>query len=1348
MSIRIVDSGSLKPADGDEDFRLHCAALEWSLAEPIIINSSDDIKSSVNWKDRVQPFHHQVQNLMRFCRRLPVTLLADDVGLGKTISAGLIVSELMKRNKVKKIFVVCPKILVPQWVEELESKFGILAYGATGSELKSSSRRTEPVIVTTYQSATGFLQNQQAGLFDMLILDEAHKVRNLHGTKEPPQMATAIFKSLQSRMFKYVLMLTATPIQNRLWDIYSLVDCLAVARGHKNPFGTPDQFANRFVADGRNVARRLNPHFAEEFRKIVNSYMFRTRRIDAKLAFPNREVQSYSISVSKEERYLQDLVAANISDFSPLIQVSLLVALMSSPQALATQLENMVVKGDLATTVRIIANSLRVPAKAQMLLKIARDLAKQGSDWRMVVFTTRKETQHMIGETLKDAGMRCGFIMGGEPTKNRSAIEAFRKPKPDINVIVSTDAGAEGVNLQAANILVNYDLPWNPMIVEQRIGRVQRIGSKFKSVWVANLVHENSPEQRIVARLMEKLQVISHTVGDIEAVLDATGDSSGDSLEKQILKMVVASLKGQNQEHAAKLAEESIEQAKKLIETNQKEMDQTLGDPNANKEANEVPMPRLSPALPSVPLKAFVVDALKAEGATVNDRGDGVFTSKSRNVGEERFTFDEDVHQRASQEGVFMGRAPLLYQQGRPAFERLVQRWIDRSSLKLEDNKTNQDDPNQIAAKWTATFQGAVLLDATVSQRRHRFSGYVICRTRVANAVDSYEKLIHLNYDSDSNSKNAASNATVLEPRLGFKLNADGFIETQVESDKDVRLFRDYYETRLKNEMGQSDVGDRGKKLINDLRPSVTVETSAVKGKLTESMSIAVRYRFSKELVYVSNLQIEGGRIVGEPKRQLCDLSKQKLPTDCLEKCAFTGRYALREMLERSEISGEFALPEVFVTCEKTGLRVHRVETDICCKSAKRVCRGELVKSELSGRMALPEYAAKCQITNTIVLDDELVVSSCSGKRIRMDQAISLTGSNDLVHQSEGTQCAYSGNWYRKSDCEFSDVTGKPVSKERTVTSDMSGRKCDVSEIKKCVETGQKLLPDEVGVCTITNKTMDLRLLRLCPVTKKVAANARFEVCQISNQRVLPEALGTCCVTGKKALNTLLVRSDASGKSCLKDQILICEESFAKLLPSEVQLCEATNKRVDVRLLRKCAVSGKVAIESKMAKSQASGNWMLAEYTKTMPNGAIVGVREVAMCYWSLKYLRAEQTAICPLTGLTFEKSQLNASSELAVLRECLDGTNRGSPSPDPGYLARLLPKLFGGVNYFQWISSSHGNTHILFGTKSIYGFNSKVFAVIAHGNPNGLTLRGNIVFGKRSRGVWQLTDKVPLNSK
>ena len=395
---------------------------------------------------------------MRFCRRLPVTLLADDVGLGKTISAGLIICELMKRNRVNKVFVVCPKILIPQWIEELDSKFGISAYGAVGSELRGAHQRSESVIVTTYQSATGFLERKRQGLFDMLILDEAHKVRNLHGTNSPPKMACAIFNALSARMFKYVVMLTATPIQNRLWDIYSLLDCLAVARGHKNPLGTPDQFSTRFIADGKNVARHLVPSRTEEFRRIVNSYMFRTRRIDAKLAFPDRQVQTYPIQPSSDELQLQHAIANHIHEFNGLTQTSLLVALMSSPQALNVQLSKMASGGsadmDLAHEVTSLTRRIRVPAKAKAVLKIAADLRSQSPKWRMVIFTTRIATQTMLGEVLGDEGIEYGYISGGQPEKNRRTIEMFRQDQPLINVIISTDAGAEGVNLQSANILV------------------------------------------------------------------------------------------------------------------------------------------------------------------------------------------------------------------------------------------------------------------------------------------------------------------------------------------------------------------------------------------------------------------------------------------------------------------------------------------------------------------------------------------------------------------------------------------------------------------------------------------------------------------------------------------------------------------------------------------------------------------------------------------------------------------------------------------------------------------------------------------------------------------------------
>src|SRR5437870_1728008 len=125
----------LRRASDATAYQLYLAAQEWDLIDPILIRDRKDLKSEPKWREHMKPYHHQITNLVTFCRRLPVTLLADDVGLGKTISAGLIASELMSRNRISKILVVCPKLLIPQWKEELESKFGIPGISAIGNEL-------------------------------------------------------------------------------------------------------------------------------------------------------------------------------------------------------------------------------------------------------------------------------------------------------------------------------------------------------------------------------------------------------------------------------------------------------------------------------------------------------------------------------------------------------------------------------------------------------------------------------------------------------------------------------------------------------------------------------------------------------------------------------------------------------------------------------------------------------------------------------------------------------------------------------------------------------------------------------------------------------------------------------------------------------------------------------------------------------------------------------------------------------------------------------------------------------------------------------------------------------------
>jgi len=234
-----------------DEYDLYRAALEWDLTDPIVIETRKDLKSEKRWQKQLKPYHHQITNLITFCRRLPVTLLADDVGLGKTISAGLVDSELIARARISKLLIVCPKLLGPQWQSELRTKFDIAAEIATGKELLSAEPDDVGAVITTYASARLHLAKLPKDRFQMLVLDEAHKLRNLYGVDPPPQVAQRFRKALQERRFRYVLMLTATPIQNRLWDIYSLVDLLTIARGHENPFGSEGMFARKFIADKR-----------------------------------------------------------------------------------------------------------------------------------------------------------------------------------------------------------------------------------------------------------------------------------------------------------------------------------------------------------------------------------------------------------------------------------------------------------------------------------------------------------------------------------------------------------------------------------------------------------------------------------------------------------------------------------------------------------------------------------------------------------------------------------------------------------------------------------------------------------------------------------------------------------------------------------------------------------------------------------------------------------------------------------------------------------------------------------------------------------------------------------------
>ena len=441
--------GELQGARDRAEFDLHELALEWGLSEPIVIRDESDIKARANWKDTLEPFEHQVQNLITFCRRLPVSIIADDVGLGKTISAGLILSELMVRRRVNRCLVVCTKLIAPQWIEELQNKFGIDGRWETGSGVRSLFRGDSTVVATSYDSARNYMADVRKAGFEMVILDEAHKLRNLYGTKDPPKMATVMRDTLEARIFKYVLMLTATPMQNRIWDLYSLIDCLSVAKGHANPFGSQAEFAARYGNPFKQPGWSATPS-GTAFRNILRQYLARARRATVRLAFPERTLELKLVPPTDFDRQLMSIVANVLHQFPKgkgLISSSLGVAMMSSPHALRKQLHNMAERDSIwkqaAYEVDRVVSQYHNPSKLEALVQVCRELMTSNPrSWRLVVFTSRLETLSLIVRRLTELEIKVGTIQGSAAAQNQMTIQNYSCDPPNIHVIVSTDSGA------------------------------------------------------------------------------------------------------------------------------------------------------------------------------------------------------------------------------------------------------------------------------------------------------------------------------------------------------------------------------------------------------------------------------------------------------------------------------------------------------------------------------------------------------------------------------------------------------------------------------------------------------------------------------------------------------------------------------------------------------------------------------------------------------------------------------------------------------------------------------------------------------------------------------------------
>lgn len=1062
----------LKLARDDAAFALHKAALEWDLQEPIVIETEEDIKSRPGWRDVLEPYFHQVRNLITFCRRLPVTLLADDVGLGKTISAGLVLSELISRNRVSKVLVICPRLLMPQWQEELKTKFHIDSIYESGQRLRRVLKRLKDgengALITTYASARLYFDHLEKVGFQMLILDEAHKLRNLHGTDSPPQVAVRIRKSLADRTFKYVLMLTATPIQNRLWDVYSLVDLLSVARGHQNPFGTEDTFARRFIADSAVTARQLRPDRKEEFRSIVYNYMSRVRRGDAKLVFPERKVKLYRVLPTPAELKLFQLIASPIQNLNGLAQISIAKALVSSPQALSAQLKNMAEKGtiprSLYEAVAEVTKGIGITAKLKGLDSLIAQLrTERPADWRLIVFTERLETQRTIGEYLDRLGVSCGFISGASAKRNQETIQRFKKDPPEINVIVSTEAGSEGVNLQVANVMMNYDLPWNPMIVEQRVGRIQRLGSAHKNVAIFNAILQGTFEEHIVGRLMEKLQLAAHAIGDIESLLEAAGledDGEESKFEEILRRLVIASLAGKDVEQETKLRLESITEAKKEIEREEQAINSMLGvmDDPLRKGPRA---PRLSEPKRSMDVRAFVLNAFALAGLPLREERPGVFM---QDRGGERIIFDEVAVQQYID-------SPVLYRPGSQVFDRLIGQHLSANECMIEGLDSGQNaDLNEPCKKWVEAF-GGTCEHVREKGASDRFSGVALLRLRASVAHDGYEKLVEVSCEPSAATPRAIQRGTLDIAPTSLGIDLDKLVASAVQ-DADIAEFcRFYIERRTEETKGAGDDERKRAKLIDDFTPRIHPSLVGLNGSVSRTVHFEVTYRFQEHGPYVSSLAVDSRtlHIIASPALETCELTGARAPLDCMQRCAVSNRRVLKHLLVKSAISEKSALPENMVVCSLTGKQVLSTEVEVSAVTGKAIIAVEMKTSAVSGKRAETAFFATCDFSKSEVLQAELATSQISGKRYRVDEEAESAVSGKRGHRAEFIRCSETGKWLLSSEAEHCEVTGVAVTP---------------GVLEKCEATSKRVVPKSLGECAITGKKVLVDLLVVGSISK------------------------------------------------------------------------------------------------------------------------------------------------------------------------------------------------------------------------------------------------------------------------
>lgn len=539
-------------------------------------------------------------------------LIADEVGLGKTIEAGLVWTELRSRFDLRRLLVLCPAILREKWRLELRNKIGVMAEVVNAAGLVRALADLDPRGFSLICSLEGarppsgwsddpelrsgqaelarLLRSREsdAPLLDLVIIDEAHYLRN-------PKSQTNELGHLFRPVAEHLLMLTATPIHNYNQDLFALLNLL-----DGDTFQRPDDLrlildASRPLVAARDALLSSSPSAAEvhdlveratmhpllrgnrqlalvlerlvgdnciashesratlaRMLELVNPLAYvitRTRKRDVKEWRVVREPVPEAVPMRPPERAFYQCVTDLVIRYAMTRAVNERFILASPQRQMSSSMaatlrawqrrrENLddvnaashdAGPGDdvgplmqeilqRADTLGDVAELMANDSKYARLLAILTDFFKEHPVEKVVLFSTFRETLNYLNERLERDGIRSILLHGGILDDKDNILQRFGGD-PAIRVLLSSEVGSEGIDLQFCRVLINYDLPWNPMRIEQRIGRLDRLGQNAERILIWNLFYAETIDSRIYKRLYEKLDLCRTALGDFEAVL-------------------------------------------------------------------------------------------------------------------------------------------------------------------------------------------------------------------------------------------------------------------------------------------------------------------------------------------------------------------------------------------------------------------------------------------------------------------------------------------------------------------------------------------------------------------------------------------------------------------------------------------------------------------------------------------------------------------------------------------------------------------------------------------------------------------------------------------------------------